>query len=340
MTRAADRLGTGAFGGLAPHTPRGPRSERGRAKAVTEGQIPAYELRRLDLAAVVPAATNPRLDFGSHETQLALGHSLAKRQLTACVAVTREAYLRLWPQAAAQLGSAGFVILNGERRYRAALLVGLAQLDFVVRDDLAATRADFIDHLLLENEDREGFNVIERARGVKHLLDECEGNAAEVARRRGRDRSWVGNQIALLTLPEEIQLMLIDGRMAERYARRLARAVKEDASLTARDLLELEARIRGGEKAKREQERALLGVAMERMLSADNTARPAAPVLSADSTGAAEGGVLPRQAGGGPTAAELVAALGATPAEQAATLRQGLAPRAFSDLLDALCALV
>ncbi|MFD0572446.1 ParB/RepB/Spo0J family partition protein [Kitasatospora gansuensis] len=244
------------------------------------------------------------------------------------MAVTREAYLRLWPLIAPQLGAAEYVILNGERRYRAALLVGLAQLDFVVRDDLAASRADFIDNLLLENEDREDFNVIERARGVKHLLDECEGNAAEVARRRGRDRSWVGNQIALLTLPEEIQLMLIEGRMAERYARRLARAVKEDDSLTARDLLALEARLKGDEKARRENERALLGVAKERMLSADNTAGS---------------GPVPRQGNsptpGGPSAAELLATLGATPAEQAATLRQGLDDQTFTALLDALCAL-
>ncbi|WP_405017299.1 ParB/RepB/Spo0J family partition protein [Kitasatospora sp. NBC_00070] len=341
MTRAADRLGTGAFGSLAPRSPRAARSERGQAKAVTEGLIPAYELRRLDLARVVPAATNPRSDFGSHESQVALGDSLAKRQLTACVAVTREAYLRLWPLHAAELGGAEFVILNGERRYRAALLVGLAQLDFVVRDDLAATRADFVDNLLLENEDREDFNVIERARGIKHLLDECEGNAAEVARRRGRDRSWVGNQIALLTLPDEIQLMLIDGRMAERYARRLARAVKEDGALTAADLLALEARIKGDEKAKREQDRALLGVAKERLSTAG---RPAAPevVLSADNTGQA--GALPHQgsspAPGGPAAAELVAALGATPTEQAAALRRGLDAKAFTALLDALCALV
>ncbi|KQV05563.1 MULTISPECIES: ParB/RepB/Spo0J family partition protein [unclassified Kitasatospora] len=323
MTRAADRLGTGAFGSIGPRAARTARSERGQAKAVTEGLIPAYELRRLDLAKVVPAAKNPRLDFGSHESQLALGNSLAQRQLTACVAVTREAYLRLWPHVAAQLGDAEFVILNGERRYRAALLVGLAQLDFVVRDDLATTRADFVDNLLLENEDREDFNVIERARGVKHLLDECEGNAAEVARRRGRDRSWVGNQIALLTLPDEIQLMLVNGKMAERYARRLARAVKEDGSLTARELLALEARIKGGEKAKREQDRALLGLAKGQVLSADNTAVP-------------HQGNDPSPSG--PSAAELVAALGATPAEQAATLRQGLDGEALAALLAALCA--
>ncbi|MFD0572447.1 hypothetical protein ACFQ0T_28695 [Kitasatospora gansuensis] len=45
MTSTADRLGTGAFGSLGPRAPRGSRSERGQAKAVTEGLIPAYELR-------------------------------------------------------------------------------------------------------------------------------------------------------------------------------------------------------------------------------------------------------------------------------------------------------
>ncbi|MEV7218195.1 ParB/RepB/Spo0J family partition protein [Kitasatospora cineracea] len=404
MTRAADRLGGGSsFGAVAR-----PRSERGRAKAVAEGSIPDYELQRLELAKVRPSLVNPRRHFGTGEEQEALGQSLARKQTTACVAVTREAYLALWPEHGGEIGDAGWVLLNGERRYRSALRVGLEQLDFVVRDDLATSRADFIDYLMLENDERQDFNVIERAHGLDDLLRACDGNAAEVARRRGRDRSWVGNQIALLTLPAELQEQLVAGVLAERYARRLARALKEDPSLGAAQLLALAEQLKAEERDRRQQTKDVLEAARGQVLSADNT-RSAPSVLSADNIGAGrrpsggadersagkeheaagEGGMLsadniPEQrmtggaeggagvgavlsadntggvgrmlsadniaeesagavlsadnTGGGSGAAELVRALGATPAEQAATLRAGLDDEGFTALLEVLYA--
>ncbi|GGR06834.1 ParB/RepB/Spo0J family partition protein [Kitasatospora griseola] len=273
MTRAADRLGGGSsFGSVRP------RSERGRAKAVAEGSIPDYELQRLPLSKVRPSLVNPRRHFGTDEEQEALGHSLARKQTTACVAVTRDAYLALWPEHKTDIGTAEWIILNGERRYRSANRVALEHLDFVVRDDLAATQADFIDYLMLENDERQDFNIIERARGLKDLLHACGGNAAEVARRRGKDRSWVGNQIALLTLPADIQDMLIAGTMAERYARRLARALKDDPTLDTAALLALAEDIKADERNRRQEDRNLLETAKAGVLSADNTpADPAGP---------------------------------------------------------------
>ncbi|MFF4344290.1 ParB/RepB/Spo0J family partition protein, partial [Kitasatospora sp. NPDC001540] len=272
MTRAADRLGGGSsFGAVRP------RSERGRAKAVAEGAIPDYELQRLPLDKVRPSLVNPRRNFGTDEEQEALGNSLARKQTTACVAVTRAAYLALWPEHEAHIGIAEWIILNGERRYRSAQRVNLEHLDFVVRDDLAATRADFIDYLMLENDERQDFNIIERARGLEDLLQACDGNAAEVARRRGRDRSWVGNQVALLTLPADIQDMLIAGTLAERYARRLARALKDDPSLSSEALLELAEQLKAEERDRRSQTRDLLEAAKNAVLSADNTIQAPQP---------------------------------------------------------------
>ncbi|MFC8450119.1 ParB/RepB/Spo0J family partition protein [Kitasatospora sp. NPDC057223] len=274
MSTAAARVGAGsAFGNLG----RTPRSERGRAKAQAEGLLPDYEIIRLQLDTVAPCPVNPRRSYGTDEQKSNLGLSLGKRQTTACVAVTREAYLKLWPNHASNF-SAGIshVLLNGERRYRSALHVGLEALDFVVRDDLATSTADFIDNLLLENEDRENFNIIERARGIKQLLDTCEGNAAEVARRRGKDRSWVGNQVALLTLPDEIQERLITKDTPERYGRRLARALKDNPALSTQSLLALEEQLREEERTKRQADKALLAATRTEVLSADNTPAPSA----------------------------------------------------------------
>ncbi|MEV7783409.1 ParB/RepB/Spo0J family partition protein [Kitasatospora sp. NPDC088351] len=288
--KAADRLGTGgSFGSLS----RSPRSERGRAKAQAEGTIPDYEIQRLPLARVAPCPMNPRRYYGTEEQREKLGQSLAKKQTTACVAVTRAAYLNLWPAHELLIGTDDdHVLLNGERRWRSATQVGLEALDFVVRDDLATSQADFMDYLMAENEDREDFTIIERALGLKQLLDACGGTAAEVARRRGRDRSWVGNQILLLSLPSAIQDLLASGEMAERYGRRLARAYKDDQTLTVEDLLALEEQLKEEERAKRIAQRDAL-----KMLSADNNppAAEASPVgapgsgsaLSADNTSAA-----------------------------------------------------
>ncbi|MFD4904215.1 ParB/RepB/Spo0J family partition protein [Kitasatospora purpeofusca] len=263
--KAADRLaGAGSFGAIS----RTSRSERGRAKAIAEGTIPTYEIQRLPLSAVALCPMNPRRSYGTEADREQLGHSLATKQLTACVAVTRAAYLRLWPAHEELLEEqAEYVLLNGERRTRSAAQVGLDSLDFVVRDDLATSQADFMDYLMAENEDRADFNIMERALGLKQLLDACGGVAAEVARRRGRDRSWVGNQIALLTLPTAIQARLANGEMAERYGRRLARAYKDDLSLSVDDLLAMEQQLKDEERTKRVfQQQAV------RMLSADNTA--------------------------------------------------------------------
>ncbi|MFE7503577.1 plasmid partitioning protein, partial [Streptomyces albidoflavus] len=150
------------------------RSERGRAKALTEGAIPAYELVRLPLDQVAATPLNPRRNFGSAEEMTRFGEELREAQLAACVAVTRAAYLKLWPDHESQIGSSAlYVLVNGERRFRSGVHVGLDKLDFVVRDDLAATREDFVDHLLAENLDREDFDVIERARGVEQLVSVC-----------------------------------------------------------------------------------------------------------------------------------------------------------------------
>ncbi|MGV9350651.1 ParB/RepB/Spo0J family partition protein [Streptomyces spiralis] len=275
----ADKLGTGSS---FSQVPRG-RSARGRAKAVTQGDVPAYELVRLQLEDVSPTPLNPRRNFGSDEDLTRFGEELRQAQLAACVAVTRDAYLALWPEHRPRIGSALHVLVNGERRYRSAVHVGLEALDFVVRDDLAISREQFINHLLKENLDREDFDVIERARGVQQLVDVCaeqseRGSRSRAAERLGRDRSWVTNQLALLELPEELQTMLSAGSLAERDGRYLARHLKDNPSLDAAALLDHLKLAKSAAAQAKEQEKAVLEAVREVqngtvggvLLSADN----------------------------------------------------------------------
>jgi ParB family chromosome partitioning protein len=235
----ADKLGTGSS---FSHAPRG-RSARGRAKAVTQGDVPAYELVRLHLDEVSPTPLNPRRNFGTDEDKTRFGEELRQAQLAACVAVSRNAYLALWPDHAERIGDVAHVLVNGERRYHSAVHVGLDALDFVVRDDLASSREEFINHLLQENLEREDFDVIERARGVEQLVTVCaekseRGARSRAAERLRKDRSWVTNQLVLLDLPDEVQAMLSAGSLPERDGRFLARHAKENPELDAAGLLD------------------------------------------------------------------------------------------------------
>ncbi|MER8062539.1 MULTISPECIES: plasmid partitioning protein [unclassified Streptomyces] len=271
MSSVADKLGTGSSFG---HTRR-ERSARGRAKAITEGEIPGYELVRLRLDEVSPTPLNPRRNFGTDEEKTRFGEELRQAQLAACVAVTRDAYLKLWPDHEGRIGAALHILVNGERRYRSAVHVGLEALDFVVRDDLASSREQFIKHLLEENLNREDFDVIERARGVEQLVSVCEEQSARGARARaaeqlGKDRSWVTNQLVLLTLPIEIQTMLSCGTMSERDGRALARHLKDNPELDAAALLDhLQKTKEAATQAKAEEKEAVAAV-RQGLLSADN----------------------------------------------------------------------
>jgi ParB family chromosome partitioning protein len=270
----ADRLGTGSS-----FSERRGRSARGRAKAVTQGDVPVYELVRLRLDEVSPTPLNPRRNFGTAEDKTRFGEELRQAQLAACVAVTRAAYLALWPDHQDQIGSAAHVLVNGERRFHSAVHVGLEALDFVVRDDLASNREAFINHLLKENLEREDFDVIERARGVEQLVAVCAETSERGARTRaaeqlGKDRSWVTNQLALLELPAELQGMLSAGTLPERDGRTLARYSKDNPELGAAALLDhLQAAKEAAALAKAEESRqlqALRSAAGTALLSADN----------------------------------------------------------------------
>jgi ParB family chromosome partitioning protein len=106
---------------------------------------------RLRLNEVSPTPLNPRRNFGSDEDKTRFGEELRTVQLAACVAVSRRAYLALWPTHEDRIGVAAHVLVNGERRFRSAVHVGLDALDFVVREDLASSREVFIKNLLQEN---------------------------------------------------------------------------------------------------------------------------------------------------------------------------------------------
>lgn len=164
---------------------------------------------------------NPRRNFGTEQELQEFGEKLKKEQLQPAVVVSRAAYLKLWPEEADRVGTASYVIANGERRYRASLLVGRNVLEVVHKDDVAASRADFLDAVQSENNDRQDLDPIERAIAIETMVTEL-GGADQVAAYYGKTKGWVSQQRKLLRLKPVLQNMVSIRLMPVRVARDIA----------------------------------------------------------------------------------------------------------------------
>ncbi len=111
-----------------------------------------------------------------------------------------------------------YMIICGERRFRAAMLCGLSAVPAIVKD---VAQDDFLEWALIENIQREDLNPVEEAEAYRRLAEERMLTVEEIAKRVGKDRSTVTNMIRLLRLPEEIRGFLAGGRLASGHARAL-----------------------------------------------------------------------------------------------------------------------
>lgn len=111
-----------------------------------------------------------------------------------------------------------FTIIAGERRYRASRLAGMEEIPAIVREWDDQTR---LEAALIENLQRDDLNPIEEAMGVRRLMDEAGLTQEKVAERLGKSRPAVANLLRLLTLPDMVRQLLIDGKLSAGHARAL-----------------------------------------------------------------------------------------------------------------------
>ena len=111
-----------------------------------------------------------------------------------------------------------FELVAGERRWRAAQLAGLSRVPAIIRE-IPDDR--LLELALIENIQRQELNPIEEANAYKRLIDSLRLTQEEVARRVGRDRTFVTNYLRILKLPSEIQLLLEAERLSFGHARAL-----------------------------------------------------------------------------------------------------------------------
>jgi ParB family transcriptional regulator, chromosome partitioning protein len=138
------------------------------------------------------------------------------------------------PIVARELGSGGYEIIAGERRWRAAQLAGLESVPVVLRTipDEAALAIS-----LIENIQRENLNPIEEAAGLRRLLDEFGLTHDKVAQGVGRSRSAVSNILRLLSLNQAAKDLLEEGALEMGHARALLSLSGEEQDTAARTVV-------------------------------------------------------------------------------------------------------
>lgn len=111
-----------------------------------------------------------------------------------------------------------YMIVAGERRWRAALKVGLKEVPVIIGE---YTDQEIAEISLIENLQREDLDPIEEALAYKRLLTEFNMKQEEVAQRVSKNRTTITNSIRLLKLCPEVQQMIIDKQITTGHARAL-----------------------------------------------------------------------------------------------------------------------
>jgi ParB family chromosome partitioning protein len=113
---------------------------------------------------------------------------------------------------------AGYQIIAGERRWRAAKAAELKEIPVLIKK---TSRQGMLELALVENVQREDLNPIERATGFNRLLTEFDFSRDLLAEKIGKSKSYIASTLALLRLPDTISDGLIDGVITEGHAQAL-----------------------------------------------------------------------------------------------------------------------
>ncbi|MGI6462337.1 MAG: ParB/RepB/Spo0J family partition protein [Candidatus Scatomorpha sp.] len=163
------------------------------------GSVSEVPIERLS-----PGKAQPRKDFAG-ESIAELAASISEHGLISPIIVR-------------EFSEGIYEIIAGERRWRAAKLVGLSEVPVRV---IEASDAKAAELSIVENIQRKDLNAIEEASAIKALGEEYALSHEELAKKLGISRPAITNKLRLLNLPEEIQKLLRDGKISPGHARAL-----------------------------------------------------------------------------------------------------------------------
>ncbi|HRS61826.1 MAG TPA: ParB/RepB/Spo0J family partition protein [Spirochaetota bacterium] len=155
----------------------------------------------IDLDDIIPNPDQPRTVFDESEIE-GLAESIRSVGLIQPIIVRQE--------------SGRYIIVAGERRYRACKLNGMKKIKAIV---IEADEEQNFTVALIENIQREDLNPIEEARAYRLLINRFKLRQQDVAKKVGKDRTTITNSLRLLNLPEEVQQGIIDKNITQGHAK-------------------------------------------------------------------------------------------------------------------------
>lgn len=187
---------------------------------------PMSEMAQIAIADIIPNPTQPRTQF-DEEALDELADSIRTLGVIQPITVKRR-------------DDGKYIIISGERRWRAAQRADMESLPAYIRE---VDDENLHAMALVENIQRQDLNAIEIALGMQRLIDECGLTQDALSEKVGKKRSTISNFLRLLKLPDEIQLALkeglisaghakaIAGAPADKQLRLLKRCIKKDLSV-------------------------------------------------------------------------------------------------------------
>lgn len=166
---------------------------------------------KVKLMEIEPNRDQPRKQF-DEDALNELADSIAKHGV-------------LQPLLVRPLLNGGYQLVAGERRWRASRIAGLTEVPVVVKD---LTDAQVAELALVENVQREDLNPLEEANGYKELSEKYGYTQDEISSMVGRSRSAVANALRLLSLPEEVQELVMKGELSTGHAKAILSATDTD----------------------------------------------------------------------------------------------------------------
>ena len=213
----------------------------------------------LPLQKVEPNPRQPRRMFDEEELQ-ALADSIAEHGIVQPLAVRDE-------------GNGYYMIIAGERRWRAARLAGLDEVPVVV---LEADDRTVMELALVENLQRQDLNPMEEAEGYRVLMEDFGLTQEQTAERVGKSRPAVANALRLLALPDEVRELVESGALSAGHARAILSLSSEKLQkAAAQKILALRLSVRQAE-------------AMCKRMSAETKSKKPKSVLTVDYVGECE----------------------------------------------------
>lgn len=217
------------------------------------GGLEGKEVREIALNEIEPNPDQPRKEFAEDELQ-ELAASLKQHGL-------------LQPILVRKLGNR-YVIVAGERRFRAAVLAGFSTISCLVQE---GTDLEMAERALVENLQRSDLSPVEEGRAYARLMQEHGLTQEEIAKKVGKGRATVANLLRIIQLPEVVLELIQSGRLTLGHAKVLAGLEDSslqvlvgrkaaDSGLSVRETELLLDRLQGKKKEKRTKKRPEAGM--------------------------------------------------------------------------------